>query len=390
MIDLHEQQVHNHGDLAGTVQQAPVSHWKSPGMASLGHSRSSRGLCQTLLACASVCLIGLVWPVLGQQGAPTPESTSKAFVTPAAESAASKGLAYLAGRQNADGSFGNGAVHGHAVAETSLAGLAFIAAGNTPQRGKYGKHVHAAVQYVLSQSAPNGFLCLKASDPHGPMYDHGFATLFLAEVYGMSPVPELRDKLALAVKLIVNTQNKEGGWRYYPIRDQADISVTVCQLMALRAARNAGITVPKETIDACVQYVQKCQNPDGGFRYQMQGAPQSAFPRSAAALVTLYSAGIYEGRTIERGLRYLEQHVPAGDVFRNDNNYFYGHYYAVQAMWHAGGNHWARWYPAIRDELVMRQLPDGSWHDPVSGEYATSMACIVLQLPNQYLPIFQR
>ena len=81
------------------------------------------------------------------------------------------------------------------------------------------------------------------------MYSHGFATLFLAECYGMSKRTELRDKLSLAVKLIVNSQNKEGGWRYYPKKEDADISVTVCQVMALRAAHNAGIHVPKETID---------------------------------------------------------------------------------------------------------------------------------------------
>ena len=73
------------------------------------------------------------------------------------------------------------------------------------------------------------------------MYGHGFATLFLAEVYGMHPDPDLRQKLVKAVKLIINTQNDEGGWRYQPERREADISVTICQVMALRAARNAGI-----------------------------------------------------------------------------------------------------------------------------------------------------
>ena len=50
------------------------------------------------------------------------------------------------------------------------------------------------------------------------MYGHGFATTFLAECYGMSPRADLREKLSKAVKLIVNTQNKEGGWRYFPER----------------------------------------------------------------------------------------------------------------------------------------------------------------------------
>jgi hypothetical protein len=225
---------------------------------------------------------------------------------------------------------------------------------------------------------------------HGPMYEHGFATLFLSEVYGMSPRDDLRDKLARAVDLIVRTQNAEGGWRYQPRREDADISVTICQVMALRAARNAGIKVPNETIDKCVDYVKRSQNPDGGFRYMLP-AGESAFPRSAAGVVALYSAGVYEGREVERGLAYLDQFLPrGGEAGAQDGHFYYGHYYAVQAMWQADGERWGRWYPAIRDLLIKRQLPDGSWVDAVSPEYGTAMAAIILQMPDNSVPIFQR
>jgi hypothetical protein len=48
-------------------------------------------------------------------------------------------------------------------------------------------------------------------ETQGPMYSHGFGTLFLAEAYGMSHRPELRERLHKAVRLIVDTQNAEGG-----------------------------------------------------------------------------------------------------------------------------------------------------------------------------------
>ncbi|HWA99264.1 MAG TPA: prenyltransferase/squalene oxidase repeat-containing protein, partial [Pirellulales bacterium] len=200
---------------------------------------------------------------------------------------------------------------------------------------------------------------------------------------------DVREKLAKAVKLIEDTQNSDGGWRYQPVRRDADISVTICQVMALRAARNAGLFVSHDTIDRCVRYVKRSQNADGGFMYMIQGG-QSAFPRSAAGVVALYSAGIYEGPEIEKGLKYLMESLPRGGVFNRESHYFYGHYYAAQAMWHAGGDYWRRWYPAIRDELIARQREDGSWMDSICQEYGTAMACIVLQLPNNYLPIFQR
>ena len=44
--------------------------------------------------------------------------------------------------------------------------------------------------------------------------------------------------------------------------------------MGLRSARDAGLSVPKETIDRAVQYVRLCQNKaDGGFRYQLNSVP---------------------------------------------------------------------------------------------------------------------
>jgi hypothetical protein len=227
------------------------------------------------------------------------------------------------------------------------------------------------------------------------MYGHGFATLFLAECYGMDRRPEVREKLTKAVQLIVNTQNNEGGWRYEPRRSDADISVTACEIMALRAARNAGLHVPKETVDRCTSYVKRSQNPDGGFMYMLPSGG-SAFGRSAAGVVALYSTGIYEGPEIDKGLAYLKQFQPQPGVVRREAHdsyrqyYFYSHYYAVQAMWLAGGDRWIAWYPAIRDELIERQQRDGSWESSIDLDYGTAMACIILQVPNNYLPIFQR
>ena len=313
------------------------------------------------------------------------------FMTPQTDFAIERGLAYLATRQDADGSFGPGSEFRRNVAVPALAGLAFLSAGDSPGRGKYGLQLERVVAYLLASQQQSGFLLRTDSPSHGPMYGHGFATLFLAEIYGMTPNDDVGGALKNAVSLIVNSQNPDGGWRYQPDGKDADISVTVCQIMALRAARNSGVGVPKATVDLCIEYVRKCQNTDGGFRYRLEPRPISIFPRSAAGLVALYSAGIYEGPEVERGMDYLLRYKPDGDLFRYESHYYYGHYYAAQAMWQAGGEYWTNWYPAIRDELLGLQRPDGSWPDSmICNEYATAMACIVLQMPNNFLPIFQR
>jgi hypothetical protein len=159
--------------------------------------------------------------------------------------------------------------------------------------------------------------------------------------------------------------------------------------MALRAARNAGIFVPGETIERCIAYVKRCQNMDGGFMYMLDGSP-SKFPRSAAGVAALFSAGIYEGDEIRKGLEYLAQNLPPANEILRDTHSLYGQYYAAQVMWQAGGDRWSKWYPAVRDALIQQQMTDGSWADPVAKEYGTAVASIILQMPNNYLPIFQR
>jgi hypothetical protein len=329
-------------------------------------------------------------------------SAARGMITPQAEQAIERGLAYLSAKRHADGSFGTNQYLGN-VAVTSLAALAFMAAGHQPGRGAYGQVVTNALKAVLAKedrrfnNGAGGYL-LSQNTPHGPMYGHGFGTLFLAEACGMVPDPKLREDvhqaLRRAVAVIVKSQNVEGGWRYTPQSRDADISVTICQIMALRAARNAGIFVPKECVDKCVAYVKRCQDlREGWFRYQAQGGggPHQAFARTAAGVCALYSAGIYKGPEIDAGLKYLMQYKPNGNwVPRHDMHYFYGHYYAAQVMWTAGGDYWAQWFPAIRDELIARQQPQGNWQDMICHHYGTAMACIILQIPNNYLPILQK
>ncbi len=317
---------------------------------------------------------------------PTEKPPSE-LMTPETQRAIDRGLAYLARRQHRSGqqkgAFGTAGYAG-GVAVCGLGGLAFMCGGSPPGQGLYGEHVDRCIEFLLKNSRETGFIAIPSG--HDNMYGHGFATLFLAEVYGMSGEMEVGEKLRKSVKLICDTQNNHGGWRYQPRKSDADLSITICQIMALRASRDAGIHVPDEVREKCISYVKKSQNSDGGFRYQINGGG-STFPLTGAGLVSLYSAGIYDGPEVEKGLKHLKMYLPGKG--RTGGHYFYGHYYAIQAMWHAGGSHWDQWYPAIRNELLKTQRGDGSWTDSSVGpEFGTAMACIILQMPNNYLPVF--
>lgn len=315
-------------------------------------------------------------------------------ITPELDAAIAKGLKYLEGQQTSDGGFGDGR-YGKNVAVSALAGIALMADGNLPGRGAGGEAVSKCVDYILANCTESGLIA--AEGANGPMYGHGFATLFLGEVYGMTAgggetaqSQKVHEALVKAVHLIEQTQNEQGGWRYNPVPYDADISVTICQIMGLRSARNAGLEVSKATIDRAVEYVRKCQNPDGGFKYQLESGA-SGWPRSAAGVAALFYAGIYSDDAIDRGIAYLQKEAMPGQAAASKAHYFYGHYYCVQAMYLAGGDAWGKWWPAIREELVKSQNEDGSWEDRSVGyTYATAMSLIILQMPKRYLPIFQK
>ena len=125
--------------------------------------------------------------------------------------------------------------------------------------------------------------------------------------------------------------------------------------------------MPKETVDACIRYVKQSQNADGGFRYMLQGGA-SAFPRSAAGVVALQSAGEYDSKEVRDGIAYLRQYTREIKLGNRYSHYFYGHYYAAQAMWLRGGDDWAEWYPGH----PQRAAPAAS-RAPASGPTASAM-----------------
>lgn len=312
--------------------------------------------------------------------------------------AVDRGLAFLASRQNENGSWTNKVGYklyddyygeeGDSVDVTAIACMAFVSSGNVPGRGKYGHVVAKGVNFLLRCVQDDGYVSKNGSR----MYSHAFATLFLAEIYGMTRNPELKSKLKQAVNLIVSAQNKEGGWRYQPIPVDADLSVTVSTLQALRAARNVGISVPLSTIDKAQKYVKRCAT-RFGFTYQSSNDyhyndTRISFALTAAGVVSLYSSGDYHSREVKDALNALPG--LRRNLTRGRLHYYYGHYYAAQAMYLAGSHHWAGYYPSVKAEILGMQNSDGSWEDDVGRNYATAMACVVLQMPCEWLPIFQK
>jgi len=304
------------------------------------------------------------------------------------EASVDRALDYLARHQNPDGSWPS--QYGKNNGINGICLLAMLGRGHVPGRGPYQDVVDRAVNFILATQKPSG-LYMSPNPSSGPMYEHALSTLALVEAYGFIPSLSMRRSVRKAVDLIIKSQSPVGGWRYQPVPSTADLSVTVMQVVALRSAMNARLDVPKDTVEKALGFVRKCACPTGGFAYQPGGAAGAA--RTAAGLLSMQLFGAFDDRAVGLGLKYM-----AKLKYQTGIAYFwYMNYYAMQAMFQAGGSHWANWHPQVRQTLLEVQQPDGSWpgfaEEKYNGParcYSTGLAAMCLEVYMHYLPAYQR
>jgi len=312
-------------------------------------------------------------------------AASRGNVTPELERAVCRGLDYLARTQKPNGSWpGN---YGSVSGVVGLAMMTFLAHGELPDEGRYGHVIRRAVDYIVKSQQENGLL---SGAGRSPMYSHGFATLALAEVYGMIDDPRVGPALRKAVGLIVKCQNQLGGWRYSVGSTDADTTVSGAQMVALRAAANAGIEVPVSTIKRGVAFYKRCYCPGGGFGYTGPGSPSQA--RAGIGLLVMSLCGEYKSKEAKATAEFLFRGGNTMMMFGGFGGYYYySCYYCSQAMFQAGGKYWRSWNETTTPALIAMQQPDGSWARRGLDEAAsTAMALLALEVNYNLLPIYQR
>lgn len=315
-------------------------------------------------------------------------------VTAEIEAMIAAGVNYLVRTQNPDGSWNNNGGYGsYPVAMTSLAGTALLMTGSTPTRGPYSRAIAKATDFLVRSARPDGLIASPA-ESGSSMHGHGFALLFLGQVYGMTEDEDMqrriRDVLRRGCRLTERSQSRAGGWLYSPDSDGDEGSVTVTQIQGLRSCRNGGIQVNANTVKRAVRYIERSQNPDGGIRYTMGSGGPSRPPISAAAIATLYNAGEYDSPMVEKCIRYCTHAITVhgGGAY---GHYYYMHLYYAQAKYQRGGHEWTNYYRDIVSQLRGNRSADGSWNgDGVGTTYGTAIALTILQLPYAYLPVYQR
>ena len=337
----------------------------------------------------SVTLTGLLASALTAQVPEIPAGAS-----PEDQAAIDRGLAFLVRSQNRDGSWRAAGGYGnYPTAMTALAGMALLGSGSTPTRGPHFLQVRRAKDFLVQSQQANGLITAPAEESRS-LYGHGFSTMFLAQVYGMEEDPVEREKignvLRRAVELTASCQSRDGGWLYTPDDAGDEGSVTITQVQALRACRDAGISVPPDTIKRAIEYIRGSANPDGGVRYSKSSGGSGRAPITAAAVCVLYNAGSYDDPIAERAFRFAKDHLAVRGS--GGGHHFYAHLYLAQAYYQRGGEEYLDYQKRMAKWLRQSQnRTDGSWQgDNVGSTYGTSIALTILQLPWAQVPIYQR
>ncbi|HEY7327462.1 MAG TPA: prenyltransferase/squalene oxidase repeat-containing protein [Gemmataceae bacterium] len=334
-------------------------------------------------------------------------------MSPEQRKAVRKGVEWLAKNQHKDGHWSDQ----YPVTMTAVSGMALLMEGSTIREGRYKDNIRRAVDWLMAHSHSNGMI----GNPNMPgeagryMYGHGFGTLFLSCVVGEEEEGDRRrrlvDILERACKFSHGAQTNRGGWGYVSAREGGNFdegSVTITQVQALRAARNAGIAVPQEAIKMAQKYLSDSTDSSGGVVYSLGNGMAAGGGRpalTAAAIACGFSFGDYNSPLIKKWFKFCQQNLQGLGGARMGHDE-YTHYYYAQAMYMLGEDGYTRLFPNSKASerltwsgykkenfsgMISSQSSDGSWSGGMVGpNFITPVYLTILQLDNAALPIYQR
>jgi hypothetical protein len=337
----------------------------------------------------------------------TPEEVRQALL---------KALGLIASRQQEDGSWPD--------YEQAFAGLAIQAFIGGKCAGKdYSGKVQAGLDFLRSkftsassfpagseEAAKNGGLF--GIQGANQMYQQAIATLGVIEGLVDLNDPALEPVAEEAVELIIRAQNTEakpetlkgpvpadsphyGSWRYETDYTDGDISVSAWQILTLRAAVNAGFTVPERVFTAAAKFVRSLAGADGSFSYEAPTGNGESCARAGMGALSLQLCGAPKDPLIAPAIRFIKDHGPVWNLeYPGDGYPFYYWYYATRVMYMVGGEDWRVWKDFMCRFLVDHQSNDGSWEGARQEEspdldiYRTAFGALMLEFCCGHVPVY--
>ncbi len=327
-----------------------------------------------------------------------------------------KALAFLASSQQEDGSWPS-----HEVAGAGLATMAFI--GGECAGKDRSSNIRSALGYLRSQFTPGSQFPAGSAEAAirggmfgsvsgKVMYEQAIATLSVIEAFAALGDASLEPMAEEAIGLIVRSQNSAqkpatlkgptpadsehyGGWRYEPDYEDADLSVSAWQILALRAAVNAGFSVPDRVFKDAAKYVKSLKAGDGSFGYDGPTGVGDSCARAGMGALSLQLCDLPKDPAIGPAVRFMQSYGPAWNLeYPGDGYPFYYWYYATRVMYLAGGEDWRVWKDYMCRFLVDNQGSKGSWEGAQAEEtdalltYRTAIGALMLEFCCGHVPIY--
>jgi hypothetical protein len=337
------------------------------------------------------------------------------------------GLEWLRKHQSADGSWDSDGFscncaaqggspctgRGAAVFDAGVSGLAllaFLGAGyDSIHTSAYTDTVKRGLRYLKENQDAEGCFGPRGDVRH--TYAHACATIAMCEAYAATKQLPWRKSAEAAVAYINACQNPYKGWRYGKQPGDNDASVTGWMLMALKAAKDAGLPVNQRTMKDGLAYIESVTDEDTGRTGYIKKGELPVRPEGlagkwpAAESEALTAVGMCarifcdagDGPMMKAGAELLAKKLPVWDEAKGSIDMYYW-YYGTLVMHQLGGEHWERWEknlkPLVVDHQIQNGCAAGSWDpkDPWGEDggrvYSTALMTMCLEVYYRYPKVF--
>ncbi len=339
--------------------------------------------------------------------ATTPRVKPIAAVDPVElESSIRRGLDFLVGYQNPDGSWGSptrtkglniyapvpGAHHAFRTATTAMCIMALIESDSDLPEVK--KSLSKAEQWLLTY-LPR----LRRANPTAiyNIWGHAYSIQALVRMHRRYDDPALRERIVELIELQFDLLNRyesvDGGWGYYDFRlgtkkpASSSISfVNATVLVAFHEAELIGVSPPHKNVDRAIAALIRQRKPDFSYLYgeylkdrPMRGInrPGGSLGRSQACNFALrvWDDDKITDKVLDTWLHRLfarngwlsigrKRPIPHESWFQVAGYfYYYGHYYAALCIENLPVEQRGLFQSHMIQTIVPKQEKDGSWWD---------------------------
>ena len=369
-------------------------------------------------------------PTCGLSAAPVPRLPDvKPPGNAAVEKSIERGVYFLLGNQNKDGSWGTPrntkglniyapTYHSHyafRLAVTALCTSALIeAGGDTPQ-------VRVAIkdsEAYLLEHLPK--LRRATADAMYNIWAHGYGLQALVRLRARAQqadesakVKQIEQVIAAQFDRLTRYESVDGGWGYYDFRlgtqKPASSSISFVNgtvLVAFHEAKQAGLKPPPHLVKRALAATKRQHLPDGSFLYgeYLKHGPRRGINRPAGSLgrsqVCNLALRLWEDPRITDQVMvdWLDRLFARNDWLGIGRKrpvpheawfqiagyfYYYGHYYAGLLLDHVPAKDRLRLQDHLATTLMKLQEKDGDWWDfplyDYHRQYGTAMAVMALQ-----------